>query len=74
LRATCFPFLIYQDTLPPTPDSIHRIDLRLEGMVEGRLIPNDESVEANWISPIELCRFPVAFRNDRGLARRLVSN
>jgi 8-oxo-dGTP diphosphatase len=69
LHATNLRFLFYQDSLPPTPGAMHCINLYLECAVEGNLILNDESVEAQWIGPEDLSRFSIAFRNDEGLAR-----
>ncbi|MBN1567793.1 MAG: NUDIX domain-containing protein [Acidobacteria bacterium] len=69
LRATGLSFLFYQDSLPLTPGAMHCINFYLECTVEGRLVLNEESVEAQWISREEMSRFSIAFRNDEGLAR-----
>lgn len=69
LRATSLRFLFYQDSLPPSQGAMHCINLYLECTVEGRLVLNEESVEAEWIGPDDLQHFSIAFRNDEGLAR-----
>jgi 8-oxo-dGTP diphosphatase len=69
LHATSLRFLFYQDSLPPAPGKMHCINLYLECLVEGKLVLNDESVEAQWIGREDLPRFSIAFRNDEGLAR-----
>jgi 8-oxo-dGTP diphosphatase len=69
LRATSLRFHFYQDSLPPTRGAMHCINLYMECTVEGKLVLNQESVEARWIGPEDLHRFPIAFRNDEGLVR-----
>jgi 8-oxo-dGTP diphosphatase len=69
LHATSLRFLFYQDSLPPTPGTMHCINFYLECTVEGTLVLNEESVEAQWIGPEDLPRFSIAFRNDEGLVR-----
>jgi 8-oxo-dGTP diphosphatase len=69
LRATSLRFLFYQDSLPPTPGTMHCINFYLECLADGKLELNEESVEAQWISLEDLPRFSIAFRNDEGLLR-----
>jgi 8-oxo-dGTP diphosphatase len=69
LRATNLRFLFYQDSLPPTPGAMHCINFYMECTVEGKLVLNDESVEAQWIGPEDLPCFSITFRNDEGLIR-----
>ena len=69
LRTTSTRFLFYQDSLPPAPGAMHCINFYLECRVEGKLVLNEESVEAQWISREDMPRFSIAFRNDEGLAR-----
>jgi 8-oxo-dGTP diphosphatase len=69
LRAKNLRFLFYQDSLPPAPGAMHCINLYLECTVEGNLVLNEESVEAQWIGTEDLRRFSIAFRNDEGLVR-----
>lgn len=69
LRAQNLRFLFYQDSLPPTPGTMHCINLYLECLVKGELVLNEESVEARYIGPEDLPRLSIAFRNNEGLAR-----
>ncbi len=69
LRATKLRFLFYQDSLPPTPGTMHCINFYFECLAEGKPVLSDESVEAQWIGTEDLSRFAIAFRNDEGLAR-----
>jgi len=69
LRATRFQFLFYQDSLPPSPGTMHCINLYLECVAEGNLALNNESVEAMWIGIEDLPQYSIAFWNDEGLAR-----
>ena len=69
LRATSLRFLFYQDSLPPAPGRMHCINLYLKCAAEGEVILNEESVEAAWIGPQDLPRFPISFRNDEALVR-----
>jgi len=62
-------FLFYQDSLPLTPGTMHCINFYLECLADGKLVLNEESVEAQWIGPEDLPRFSIAFRNDEGLVR-----
>jgi len=69
LRATDLRFLFYQDSLPPAPGRMHCINLYLECAAEGKVVLNEESIEAAWISREDVPRFELSFRNDEGLAR-----
>jgi 8-oxo-dGTP pyrophosphatase MutT (NUDIX family) len=69
LRSTNLRFLFYQDNLPPAPGRMHCVTLYFECSVEGEVVLNEESIEAAWISPGELARFHLAFRNDEALVR-----
>ena len=62
-------FLFYQDSLPPTPGTMHCINFYYAGRASGLLTLNEESREFRWISRDELAETPLAFRNGEGLAR-----
>jgi 8-oxo-dGTP diphosphatase len=62
-------FLFYQDSLPPVPGTMHCINLYFECAVSGQIELNDESSQYTWVSPTDLEKFSLAFRNDEALRR-----
>jgi hypothetical protein len=60
-------FLFYQDSLPPVPGTMHCINLYFECAVSGQIELNDESSQYTWVSPTDLEKFSLVFRNDEAL-------
>jgi mutator protein MutT len=69
LTVTSSRFLFYQDSLPKVEGKMHCINLYFECAVEGEIKLNDESGEYAWISPDDIDKYEIAFRNDEGLRR-----
>jgi 8-oxo-dGTP diphosphatase len=69
LECTEIKFLFYQDSLPPTPDGMHCINLYFECSTQGNLELNSESSDSLWLTRDEISRYKIAFRNDEGLER-----
>lgn len=60
-------FLFYQDSLPPTPGTMHCINFYFECTVSGTVRLNKEAGKYVWISPEDLDRYHLVFGNDAGL-------
>ncbi|HSH76074.1 MAG TPA: NUDIX domain-containing protein [Longimicrobiales bacterium] len=62
-------YLFYQDSLPVEPGAMHCINHYFHCTVTGDLELDSESSRHAWVTPAELDRYSIVFRNREGLER-----
>jgi 8-oxo-dGTP pyrophosphatase MutT (NUDIX family) len=62
-------FLFFQNSLPPSIEGMHCINLYFECRATSSVKLNRESSDFAWIGPDDLDGFDIAFRNDEALLR-----
>ena len=67
LECVSLRFLFYHDSLPPEPGKMHCINLYFECRASGTVALNEEASDYAWISPDDLERYTIVFRNDEAL-------
>jgi 8-oxo-dGTP diphosphatase len=67
LDSTEMRFLFYQDSLSTAPGGMHCLNLYFKCAWKGSLQLNHESSAFAWITPADLDRYDIVFRNAEGL-------
>jgi ADP-ribose pyrophosphatase YjhB (NUDIX family) len=62
-------FLFFQDSLPPTPSSMHCINFYFECEVSDDRLMSHRSDDWAWIGPGDLHTYETVFQNDEGARR-----
>jgi len=67
LECTGMRFLFYQDSLAAEPGGMHCLNLYFQCACSGEVRLNCESTAYAWVTPQDLDRYALVFRNGEGL-------